>query len=83
MKLWTTEAGFRVAGIMHWPTRINAGQVSVETISALDFLPTFAIWRSKVPKTLKLDGTSFLPVIEGRGSEAREAVAMGLLQCPE
>ena len=67
MKLWTTEAGFRVAGIMHWPTRINAGQVSAETISALDFFPTFCkLAGAKVPKTLKLDGTSFIPVIEGR-----------------
>ena len=59
--------GFRVAGIMHWPTRINAGQVSAETISALDFFPTFCnLAGAKVPKTLKLDGTSFIPVIEGR-----------------
>ena len=82
MKLWTTEA-FRVAGIMHWPTRINAGQVSAETISALDFFPTFCnLAGAKVPKTLKLDGTSFIPVIEGRKVK-REAVALGILQCPE
>jgi arylsulfatase A len=68
MKLWTTEAGFRVAGIMHWPERIKPGQVSGQTVSALDFLPTFCdLADAKVPKNLKLDGTSFLPALEGRG----------------
>ena len=68
MKLWTTEAGFRVAGIMHWPTRIKPGQISGETISALDFLPTFCdLADAKVPVTLKLDGTNFLPALEGGG----------------
>ena len=68
MKLWTTEAGFRVAGIMHWPARIKPGQVSGEVISALDFLPTFCdLAGTKTPENLKLDGTSFLPALEGRG----------------
>ena len=68
MKLWTTEAGFRVAGIMHWPARIKPGQVSGEIVSALDFLPTFCdLAGAKVPKNLKLDGASFLPALEGRG----------------
>ena len=68
MKLWTTEAGFRVAGIMHWPARIKSGQVSGEVISALDFLPTFCdLAGAKAPENLKLDGTSFLPALESRG----------------
>ena len=67
MKLWTTEAGFRVAGIMHWPSKIKSGQVSGEVISALDFLPTFCdLAGVQVPKALKLDGTSFVPVLEGK-----------------
>jgi len=67
MKLWTTEAGFRVAGIMHWPARIKAGQISARPVSALDFLPTF--WElagTKPPKDLVLDGTSFLPALEDK-----------------
>ena len=68
MKLWTTEAGFRVAGIMHWPARIKPGQVSGEVVSALDFLPTFCdLAGAKAPENLKLDGASFLPALEGRG----------------
>ena len=70
MKLWTTEAGFRVAGIMHWPLRIKAGNVRSEIISALDFLPTFCkLAKAEIPKTLKLDGVSFLPALDGRRVE--------------
>ncbi|MEL7498216.1 MAG: sulfatase-like hydrolase/transferase [Planctomycetota bacterium] len=41
MKLWTTEAGFRVAGIMQWPAKIQSGQVIDAPVSALDLMPTF------------------------------------------
>lgn len=67
MKLWTTEAGFRVAGIMHWPARIKAGQVSSQPVSALDFLPTFCELAGTQPsKDLALDGASFLPALENK-----------------
>ncbi|HAW98293.1 MAG TPA: arylsulfatase [Opitutae bacterium] len=67
MKLWTTEAGFRVAGIMRWPARIEPGQVSGRVVSALDFLPTFCeLAGTKPPKDLALDGTSFLPALEDK-----------------
>ncbi len=67
MKLWTTEAGFRVAGIMHWPARIKAGQVSARPVSALDFLPTFCeLAGTNPPKDLTLDGASFLPALEDK-----------------
>jgi arylsulfatase A len=67
MKLWTTDAGFRVAGIMHWPARIQAGQVLRHPVSALDFLPTFcALAGTKPPEGLVLDGASFLPVLDNK-----------------
>ena len=67
MKLWTTDAGFRVAGIMHWPARIKAGQVSSQPVSALDFLPTFCeLAETKPPEGLALDGASFLPALENK-----------------
>jgi arylsulfatase A len=67
MKLWTTEAGFRVAGIMRWPTKIKAGQTVSHPISSLDFLPTFCqLAGTKPPADLKLDGTIFLPALEGK-----------------
>ena len=67
MKLWTTDAGFRVAGIMRWPERIKAGQVVSHPVSSLDFLPTFCeLANTKPPADLVLDGTSFLPALENK-----------------
>ncbi|MFT5126191.1 MAG: arylsulfatase A [Verrucomicrobiales bacterium] len=64
MKLWTTDAGFRVAGIMRWPGTIKAGQVSETPVSALDFLPSFCqLAGATVPAELHLDGTSMLPAL--------------------
>ena len=59
MKLWTTEAGFRVPGIARWPGRIEAGQVVSTSVSSLDFLPTFCeLAGAKVPAGLVLDGAT-------------------------
>ncbi|MDF7799235.1 sulfatase-like hydrolase/transferase [Pontiellaceae bacterium B1224] len=67
MKVWTTEGGVRVPGIMRWPAGIKPGEVSDETVSALDFLPTFCELAGTAPPTdLELDGTSFLPVLENK-----------------
>lgn len=66
MKLHTHEAGFRVAGIMNWPNRIEAGQTVNTSVSSLDFLPTFSeLAHAKIPDDLALDGTSFLPALAG------------------
>jgi arylsulfatase A len=66
MKLWTTEAGFRVAGIMYWPSEISPGQISNQPVSALDFLPTFCeVAGKELPENIAFDGTSFLPVLHG------------------
>lgn len=65
MKLWTTDAGFRVAGIMRWPAKIEKGQTVNHLVSALDFLPTFCeLAKAKPPADLILDGTSFLPIFK-------------------
>lgn len=67
MKLWTTDAGFRVAGIMRWPGKIKAGQVVDHPVSSLDFLPTFCeIAGTLPPADLELDGTNFLPALENK-----------------
>jgi arylsulfatase A len=67
MKLWTTEAGCRVPGILRWPGHVKPGQVTDEPISALDLLPTFAaLAGAKVPAGLKLDGADFRPALQGR-----------------
>ncbi|EMI15598.1 arylsulfatase A [Rhodopirellula maiorica SM1] len=67
MKLWTTDAGFRVAGIMRWPEQIEADQVVHHPVSSLDFLPTFCqLAGTTPPADLVLDGTNFLPALENK-----------------
>lgn len=59
MKLWTTDAGFRVAGIMRWPGTIDSGRVSDVPVSSLDLLPTFCeLAGVELPAGLDLDGMS-------------------------
>lgn len=59
MKLWTTEAGFRVPGIIKWLGKKTYSGNSNAVISSLDFLPTFAeITGAKLPNR-ELDGESF------------------------
>lgn len=66
MKLWTHEAGFRVPGIMNWPGKIKAGQVSDVPVSSLDFLPTFAkLAGTEPPEDLAIDGTDVSGFLEG------------------
>ena len=70
MKLWTTDAGFRVAGIMRWPDQIAADQVVDHVVSSLDFLPTFCeLAGAETPTDLELDGTSFLPALENKSPD--------------
>ena len=68
MKLHTTDAGFRVAGIMNWKGHIRPAGKPVSTpLSALDLLPTFcALANAEVPPHLVLDGANFLPVLDGK-----------------
>lgn len=66
MKLHTTEAGFRVAGIMNWPGVISPGQTIARPVSSLDFLPTFCdLAGIGSPSDRQLDGQSVVPVLLG------------------
>jgi len=66
MKLWTTEGGVRVPGILRWPAQVSPGQVCDAPISGLDLLPTFArLAGAKIPTDLELDGTDIAPLFRG------------------
>ena len=66
MKLHTHEAGVRVPGIMHWPSRIQPGLVD-QPVSSLDLLPTFCELAGRdVPSDRALDGMSIVPLIDGK-----------------
>jgi arylsulfatase A len=64
MKLWTSEAGFRVPGIMYWMGKLTYNGTSDAVISSLDFMPTFAeLSGAKLPDRA-LDGESFSMLIQ-------------------
>lgn len=64
MKLWTTEAGFRVPGILHWMGKSTYQGSTDAVVSSLDFMPTFAeISGATLPDRI-LDGESIIPLIK-------------------
>ena len=63
-KLWTTEAGIRVPGIVNWMGKPMFNGTTDAVVSALDFLPTLAeITGAQLPNR-ELDGESFLPLLQ-------------------
>jgi arylsulfatase A len=66
-KLWLTEGGLRVPGILRWPARIKPGQTCAEPVCSLDLLPTFCtLAGAAVPAGLKLDGADCGPLFQQR-----------------
>ncbi len=70
MKLWTTEAGFRVPGILHWMGKSTFTGTSDAIVSSLDFMPTFAELAGATLPDRPLDGESITSLIE-TGSKKR------------
>ncbi len=63
----TYEGGIRVPGIIRWPGHTKAGGTSDEPVIGLDLLPTLcAITGTPVPADRAIDGTSFLPIFDGK-----------------
>lgn len=67
------EGGIRVPLIVRWPTRIKPGSTCDVPTSTIDLLPTIcATCNIAVPQAI--DGVSFLPLLEGENSLARNAL---------
>lgn len=64
MKLWTTEAGFRVPGILYWLGKTTYHGISNAVVSSLDFMPTFAEISGATLPNVVLDGQSMIPLIQ-------------------
>jgi arylsulfatase A len=61
------EGGIRVPGIVQWPGHVQGGQTSDVPVCGVDLLPTLCeIASLKVPDDRVIDGTSFVPVLDGR-----------------
>jgi arylsulfatase A len=66
MKLHLYEGGIRVPGILRWTGRLKGGRVSDEPVSGVDLLPTLCeLAAAKVPDDRPIDGTSFVPLLDG------------------
>lgn len=61
------EGGIRVPGIVRWPGKIAAGQLSDVPITSLDLLPTLcALGEATLPDDRELDGTSLVPLLKNK-----------------
>jgi len=71
MKLSLYEGGLRVPAALRWPSRISAGQVVHTPVSSVDLLPTFCDAAGIRPPSRRLDGTSLVPLFDGRRLQRR------------
>ena len=61
----TWEGGMRVPFIIHWPTRLEAGQERSDMAMGIDLLPSFADWLGiSLPKDRVIDGRSIASMLE-------------------
>lgn len=69
------DGGVNTPYLMCWPAGIPAGQVCEELVSNIDFAPTiFDICQVTPPADMHLDGQSFLPLVQGKQTQWRDAV---------
>ena len=65
------EGGHRVPFIAHWPERVNAGSVSNELVSLVDFMATAAaITGYELPAEAAEDSYDVLPALTGKDLKA-------------
>lgn len=64
MKLWTNEAGLHVPGVFYWMGKPSFQGTSDAVISSLDFMPTFCELAGAELPNVKLDGESFVSLLE-------------------
>jgi len=73
MKLHIYDGGIRVAGILRWPRRLAPGQTSAVPVGGVDVLPTLCeLAGVKLPAARPLDGSSIVPLLEGRPIERHQ-----------
>jgi arylsulfatase A len=69
----TNARGTHVPLIANWPGHVPAGKVNGDLIDSTDFLPTLCeLTGASVPKSLTIDGRSFLPQLRGEAGAPRE-----------
>lgn len=74
-KLLSTDAGTRVPLVAKWPGTIEKGKTNSDLVDFSDFMPTMLDAADiTVPKTLNLDGVSYLPQLRGEKGKPRDWV---------
>ncbi len=69
------EGGIRVPGIVRWPGRIKAGQVSSQVAISMDWLPTLLAAAGAAPDpAYPPDGANLLPVLLGEQAPAERTL---------
>ena len=69
----TTRGGMHVPLIASWPGKMKPGTVCPDLVDMTDFLPTICEAAGvTVPKTLPIDGRSFLPQVRGEKGQPRD-----------
>ncbi|MGF1447855.1 MAG: sulfatase [Opitutales bacterium] len=67
------ERGTRVPMCIRWPQRVAAGQRCTALVQNVDLIPTLMdVTAATAPKTMPLDGLSWLPLLEGRATQTHE-----------
>ena len=71
-----TQDGVGIPLIARWPARVPAGRTSAELVQNVDWVPTvFEIAGLRAPEGYRVDGRSFLPLLEGQaGASVRDHV---------
>lgn len=66
------EGGIRVAGMIRWPGHIAKGSTSDQPVIGSDLFPTaLAVAGVEPPKDRVIDGTSLMPLFEGKKIERK------------
>lgn len=69
------EGGTREPCLVVWPGMTQRGAVTDAMVQSTDFYPTLlAMCGVQLPANLKLDGRSFVPVLTGQATAARETL---------
>ncbi len=66
------EGGHREPCVMWWPGKIEAGQTIDKIVSTIDVLPTIAEITGATLPEKKIDGISFLPILNGEDVITRD-----------
>jgi arylsulfatase A-like enzyme len=71
------EGGARIPFLVHWPGVVRAGSASSELVVTTDVFPTMVeMAGGSVAAYPKLDGTSLVPVLKGRGGLGRKEIIL-------